>query len=169
MESNNKCRVNNKHPSCPKTLSNEGCLTTCSNNHNICCYHRKSVGAYRIRPPWWRTRPLNDGVLIVAIVFIFAHVKGVCDTPLRFSYDAETNGFSHHGLRNCFTIKDELANGEHLYTGRYWLFRDWEPSFETRAKSTCNLRNEDYSLRKVAIATAKMKLFTAQRVSQVRK
>ena len=144
-------------------------LDACSNNHNICCYHRKSVGAYRIRPPWWRTRPLNDGVLIVAIVFIFAHVKGVCDTPLRFSYDAETNGFSHHGLRNCFTIKDELANGEHLYTGRYWLFRDWEPWFEKRAKSTCNLRNEDYSLRKVAIATAKMKLFTVQRVSQVRK
>ena len=74
--------------------------------------------------------------------------------PLRFSCDAETTVFSHHSFRNCFTIKDELANGEHLYTGRQWLFRDWEPWFEKRAKSTCNLRNEDCFLRKTAIATA---------------
>ena len=67
---------------------------------------RKCVGAYRIRPsrrrtcPFnngimfaaiisfspsrRRTRSLNDDVLIAAIVSIFAHLEGVCDTPLDF-------------------------------------------------------------------------------------
>ena len=45
---------------------------------------RKCVGAYRIRPPWRRTHSLNDDVLIAAIVFMFAHIEGVCDTPYDF-------------------------------------------------------------------------------------
>ena len=86
--------------------------------------------------------------------FHFRPREGVCDTPLRFSCDAETTVFSHHSLRNCFTIKDEVANGEPSSAGRQWYFRDGEPWFEKRAKSTCNLRNEDCFLRKTAIATA---------------
>ena len=72
----------------------------------------------------------------------------------RFSCDAETTIFSHHGLRNCFTIKDELANGKPTSAGHQGYFRDWEPGLVKRAKSTCNLRNEDCFLRKTAIATA---------------
>ena len=49
--------------------------------------------------------------------FIFAHVEGVCDTPLRFSRDVGTTVFLHLGLRDCFTIQDELANGEHSSAG----------------------------------------------------
>ena len=80
--------------------------------------------------------------------------QGVCDTPLRFSYDTETTIFSHHGLRNYFTIKDELANGERSSAGHQGCFRDWEPGFEIRAKYIFYLRNEDCFLRKTAIATA---------------
>ena len=72
----------------------------------------------------------------------------------RFSCDAETTIFSHHGLRNCFTITDELANGERSSAGRQWYFRDGEPWFEIRAKYICHLRNEGCFLRKTAIATA---------------
>ena len=101
---------------------------------------RKCVGAYRIRPPWRRTCPFNDGimfaaiisfspsrrrtrslindVLFAAIVFIFAHIRAYALAPLRFSCDAETTIFSHHGLRNCFTIKDEFANGKPSSAGR---------------------------------------------------
>ena len=74
--------------------------------------------------------------------------------PLRFSCDAETTIFSHHGLRNCFTIKDELANGEPSSAGHQGYFRDGEPGFEIRAKYIFHLRNEDCFLRKTAIATA---------------
>ena len=101
-----------------------------------------------------RTRSLNDDVLFAAIVSIFAQLEGVCDTPLRFSCDVRTIVFSHHGLRNCFTITDELANGERSSAGRQWYFRDGEPWFEKRAKSTCHLRDEDCFLRKTTIATA---------------
>ena len=80
--------------------------------------------------------------------------QGVCDTPLRFSCDAETTIFSHHDLRNCFTIKDELANGKPSSAGRQWYFRDGEPGFEIRAKYISHLRNEDCFLCKTAIATA---------------
>ena len=72
----------------------------------------------------------------------------------RFSCDAETTIFSHHGLRNCFTIKDEVANGERSSAGRQGYFRDGEPWFEIRAKYISHLRNEDCFLRKTAIATA---------------
>ena len=89
-----------------------------------------------------------------AIVSIFAHLEGVCDTPLRFSCNAETIVFSHHGLRNYFTIKDELANGKPSSAGRQWYFRDGVPWFEIRAKYIFHLRNEDCFLRKTAIATA---------------
>ena len=89
-------------------------------------------------------------------------MKGVCDTPLRFSCDAETNGFLHLDLRNCFTINDEFANGEHLFTGRQWCFRDRKQWIESRAKSICHLRNEDCFMRKTAIVTAIMKLSLAQ-------
>ena len=94
--------------------------------------------------------------------FISAHMKGVCDTPLRFSCDAETNGFLHHDLRNGFTINDEFANGEYSFTRCQWCFRDRESWFEIRAKYICYLRNEGCFLRKTAIATAKMKLSLAQ-------
>ena len=80
--------------------------------------------------------------------------QGVCDTPLRFSCDAETTVFSHHGLRNYFTIKDEFANGKPSSAGHQGYFRDWEPWFEIRAKYICHLRNEGCFLRKTAIATA---------------
>ena len=69
--------------------------------------------------------------------------QGVCDTPLRFSCDAETIVFSHHGLRNCFTIKDENTNGKPSSAGRQWCFRDGIPWFEIRAKYIFHLRNED--------------------------
>ena len=137
---------------------------------------RKYVGAYRIRPSRRRTCPFNDGimfaaivsfspsrrrtrslnddVLIAAIVSIFAHLEGVCDTPLRFSCDAETTIFPHRDLRNYFTIRDELANEKPTSTGHQGYFRDWEPGLVKRAKSTCNLRKEDCFLRKTAIATA---------------
>ena len=49
--------------------------------------------------------------------------------PLRFSCDAETTVFSHHSLRNCFTIKDEVANGEPSSAGRQGCFRDWKAWF----------------------------------------
>ena len=81
-------------------------------------------------------------------------MEGVCDTPLRFSCDAETTIFSHHGLRNCFTIKDELANGERSSAGRQWYFRDGVTWFEIRAKYISHLRKEDCFLCKTAIATA---------------
>ena len=104
------------------------------------CYHRinrKYVGAYRIRPPRRRTfqqksLSQNDASFanaFAAIVSIFAHLEGVCDTPLRFSCDAETTVFSHHSLRNCFTIKDEVANGEPSSAGRQGCFRDWKAWF----------------------------------------
>ena len=80
--------------------------------------------------------------------------QGVCDTPLRFSCNAETTIFSHHDLFNCFTIKHELANGEPSSAGRQWLFRNRESWFEIRAKYIFHLRNEDCFLRKTAIATA---------------
>ena len=59
------------------------------------CYHRiyrKYVGAYRIRPPRRRTfqqksLSQNDASFanaFAAIVSIFAHLEGVCDTPLDF-------------------------------------------------------------------------------------
>ena len=94
--------------------------------------------------------------------FIFAHVEGVCDTPLRFSRDVGTTVFLHLGLRDCFTIQDELANGEHSSAGRQWCFRDRESWFENRAKYICHLRNEGRFLRKTAIAFAEMKLSLAQ-------
>ena len=81
-------------------------------------------------------------------------MEGVCDTPLRFSCDAETTIFSHHGLRNCFTIKDEVANGEPSSAGRQWYFRDGVTWFEIRAKYIFHLRNEGCFLRKTTIATA---------------
>ena len=74
--------------------------------------------------------------------------------PLRFSCDAGTVVFSHHGLRNCFTIQDELANGERLSAGHQGYFRDGVPWFEIRAKYIFHLRNEDCFLCKTAIATA---------------
>ena len=80
--------------------------------------------------------------------------EGVCDTPLRFSCDAGTNGFSHHGLHNCFTIQDEFANGEPTSAGRQGNFRDGVPWFEIRAKYISHLRKEDCFLCKTAIATA---------------
>ena len=92
----------------------------------------------------------------------FAHMEGVCDTPLRFSCDAGTNGFLHHHLHYRFTIKYELTNGEHSSAGRQWCFRDRESWFEIRAKYICHLRNEGCFLRKTAIATAIMKLSLAQ-------
>ena len=128
-------------------------------------FHRingKYVGAYRIRPSQQRTfqqKSLSqkDASFVntfAAIVFMFAHLEGVCDTPLRFSCDAGTNGFSHHGLHNCFTIQDEFANGEPTSAGRQGYFRDGEAGVEIRAKYLCHLRNEDCFLRKTAIATA---------------
>ena len=82
--------------------------------------------------------------------------------PLRFSCDAGTNVFSHHHLRDCFTIQDELANGEPSSAGCQWCFRDRESWFENRAKYICHLRNEGRFLRKTAIAFAEMKLSLAQ-------
>ena len=101
-------------------------------------------------------------VLCSLLSFHFRSHQGVCNTPLRFSCDAETNGFLHLDLRNCFTINDEFANGEHLFTGRQWCFRDRKQWIESRAKSICHLRNEDCFMRKTAIATAIMKLSLAQ-------
>ena len=72
----------------------------------------------------------------------------------RFSCDAETTIFSHHGLRNCFTIKDEFANGKPSSAGHQGYFRDGVPWFEIRAKYIFHLRKEDCFLRKTAIATA---------------
>ena len=43
-------------------------LDACSNNHNICCYHRKSVGAYCIRPSRRRRCNLNNGDMFTAII-----------------------------------------------------------------------------------------------------
>ena len=80
--------------------------------------------------------------------------KAYALAPLRFSCDAETTIFSHHGLRNCFTIKDEFANGKPSSAGHQGYFRDGEPGFEIRAKYIFHLRNEDCFLRKTAIATA---------------
>ena len=82
--------------------------------------------------------------------------------PYDFLNGAETNGFIHLDLRDCFTIQDEFANGEPSSAGRQWLFRDREPWFEIRAKYICHLRNEGCFLRKTAIATAIMKLSLAQ-------
>ena len=93
-------------------------------------------------------------VLCSLPTFHFRSHQGVCDTPLRFSCDAETIVFSHHGLRNYFTTKDELANGKPPPAGRQGYFRDGEPWFEIRAKYICHLRNEGCFLRKTAIATA---------------
>ena len=101
-------------------------------------------------------------VLCSPLSFHFRSHQGVCNTPLRFSCDAETNGFLHLDLRKCFTINDEFANGEHLFTGRQWCFRDRKQWIESRAKSICHLRNEDCFMRKTAIATAIMKLSLAQ-------
>ena len=86
-------------------------------------------------------------------------------TPLRpydFLNGAETNGFIHLDLRDCFTIQDEFANGEPSSAGCQWCFRDREPWFEIRAKYICHLRNEGRFLRKTAIAFAEMKLSLAQ-------
>ena len=88
--------------------------------------------------------------------------QGVCDTPLQFSYDAETTIFSHHHLHCRFTIQDELANGEPSSAGCQWCFRDRESWFENRAKYICHLRNEGCFLRKTAIAFAEMKLSLVQ-------
>ena len=82
--------------------------------------------------------------------------------PLRFSRDVGTTVFLHLGLRDCFTIQDELANGEPSSAGRQWCFRDREPWFENRAKCAFHLRNEDCFLRKTAIAFAEMKLSLVQ-------
>ena len=86
--------------------------------------------------------------------FHFRPREGVCDTPPRFSCNAETTIFSHHGLRNCFTIKDELANGKPTSAGHQGYFRDGEPWFEIRAKYIFHLRKEGCFLCKTAIATA---------------
>ena len=94
VESNNKCRVNNKHPSCPKTLSNEGCLTTCSNNHNICCYHRKSVGAYRIRPSRRRRCNLNNGDMFTAIILFSPMWRAYALAPYDFPM-TQKHQYSH--------------------------------------------------------------------------
>ena len=94
--------------------------------------------------------------------FHFRPREGVCDTPLRFSCDAETTIFSHHDLHYCFTIQDELTNGEPSSAGCQWCFRDREPWFEIRAKYICYLRNEGCFLRKTAIAFAEMKLSLVQ-------
>ena len=86
------------------------------------CYHRiyrKYVGAYRIRPSRRRTfqqksLSQNDASLQIPLPLLFPSSliwRAYALAPLRFSCDAETTIFSHHGLRNCFTIKDELANG----------------------------------------------------------
>ena len=83
-------------------------------------------------------------------------------SPYDFLNGAETNGFLHLDLRDCFTIQDELANGERLSAGRQWCFRDRESRFEIRAKYICHLRNEDCFMRKTAIVTAIMKLSLAQ-------
>ena len=52
---------------------------------NLARIERTGVGAYRIRPPHWRTTPscplCSDGCVYY---FIFAAVEGVCDTPLQF-------------------------------------------------------------------------------------
>ena len=139
-------------------------------------YHRingKYVGAYCIRPPRQRAWSLKRWCFVRCHHFMFAHMKGVCNTPLRlsannqltwrphggehahytmifylpllfsssptwrayalaplrFSCDAETTVFSHHSLRNCFTIKDEVANGEPSSAGRQGCFRDWKAWF----------------------------------------
>ena len=88
--------------------------------------------------------------------------QGVCDTPLRFSRDVGTTVFLHLGLRDCFTIQDEFANGEPSSAGRQWCFRDRKQWIESRARSICHLRNEDCFMRKTAITTAIMKLSLAQ-------
>ena len=106
--------------------------------------------------------PIKRWCFVRCYHFISAYMKGVCDTPLRFSCDAETNGFLHLDLRDCFTIKYELANGEPSSAGRQWCFRDRESWFENRAKYICHLRNEGRFLRKTAIAFAEMKLSLAQ-------
>ena len=93
-------------------------------------------------------------VLCSLPTFHFRSHQGVCDTPLRFSCDAETTIFSHHDLRNCFTIKDELANGKPSSAGHQGYFRDGESGFENRAKYIFHLRKEDCFLCKTAIATA---------------
>ena len=90
--------------------------------------------------------------------------QGVCDTPLQFSYDAETTIFSHHHLHYRFTIQDEFTNGEPSSAGCQWLFRNRESWFENRAKYICHLQNEGRFLRKTAIAFAEMKLSLAQTV-----
>ena len=94
--------------------------------------------------------------------FHFRPHQGVCDTPLRFSCDAGTTIFSYYDLHYCFTIQDELTNGEPSSAGCQWCFRDREPWFEIRAKYICYLRNEGCFLRKTAIAFAEMKLSLAQ-------
>ena len=98
--------------------------------------------------------PIQRWYYVRCYHFIFAHLEGVCDTPLRFSCDEETTIFSHHGLRNYFTIKDEFANGKPSSAGHQGYFRDGEAGVEIRAKYLCHLRNEDCFLRKTAIATA---------------
>ena len=129
------------------------------------CYHRingKYVGTYRIRPSRRRTfqqksLSQNEASLQIPLPLLFSCSptwRAYALAPLRFSCDAGTVVFSHHGLRNCFTIQDELANGERSSAGRQWYFRDGEPWFEIRAKYICHLRNEDCFLRKTAIATA---------------
>ena len=93
---------------------------------------------------------------------MFALIGAYAIRPYDFLNGAETNGFLHLDLRDCFTIKDELANGEHSSAGCQWCFRNWEPWFEIRAKYICHLRNEGCFLRKTAIAFAEMKLSLAQ-------
>ena len=119
------------------------------------------VGAYRIRPHGGEDAHLTMVFCLPPSFHVRAH-QGVCDTPLRFSRDVGTTVFLHLGLRDCFTIQDELANGEHSSAGRQWCFRDRESWFEIRAKYICHLRNEGRFLRKTAIAFAEMKLSLAQ-------
>ena len=68
-------------------------------------------------PSRQRGCPLNDDILFAAIVFMFALIGAYAIRPYDFLNGAETNGFLHLDLRDCFTIKDELANGEHSSAG----------------------------------------------------
>ena len=117
--------------------------------------------AYCIRPHGGEDAHLTMVFCLPPSFHVRAH-QGVCDTPLRFSRDVGTTVFLHLDLRNCFTINDEFANGEHSFTRCQWCFRDRKQWIESRAKSICHLRNEDCFMRKTAIVTAIMKLSLAQ-------
>ena len=79
------------------------------------CYHRinrKYVGAYRIRPPWRRTCPFNDGIMF-AVNISFPLTSGrmrYAPTPVRLKSWPNTINHYTRSVKILAVLGDVLAS-----------------------------------------------------------